>query len=227
MLQADLIAELLQRESDEPAVFEFPVAGETGGIKDDVIVDVCAVRMGCDNECVLSMCEAHRRFVSDPVCLLLGNLAGLKRLPDLVCYDIARNLPPGNAEILFLGEQKLLIDGFRIAGVGGDILAVLGFLPDLGIVGPILQALPDGFSLFTCIAISRVAAIRHRPLSGINRDARASPESATSFSITHAFLAAGLPDPSGRCCRLHLPVWQADSGYYHRCGEAGPSLLRP
>jgi hypothetical protein len=87
--------------------------------------------------------EAHRRFIPNLVCLFRRNLAGLERLPDLVCDDIARNLPPGNAEILFLGEQKFLIDRFRIAGVGGDILAVLGFLPILCIVGPILQTLPD------------------------------------------------------------------------------------
>jgi hypothetical protein len=143
MLQTDLITELLQRESDEPAVFEFPVAGEAGGIKDDVIVDVCAIRMGCDNECMLSVCEAHRRLVSDPVSLPRGNLAGLKRLSDLIRDDISRNLPPGNTQILFLGQQEFLIDRFRIAGVGGDILTVPGLLSIFCVVGPILQALPD------------------------------------------------------------------------------------
>ena len=147
MLQTDLIAQFLQRKGDEPAVLKFPVAGEIGGIKDDVIVDVRAVRMGCDDERVLPVCEAHRRFVSDPVRLFRGNLAGLEGLPDLVRDNVSRNLPPGNAEILFLREQKFLIDSFRIAGVGGDILTILGFLPILCIVGPILQTLPNGFSL--------------------------------------------------------------------------------
>ena len=147
MLQTDLIAQSLQREGDEPAVLKFPVAGEIGGIKDDVIVDVRAVRMGCDDERVLPVCEAHRRFVSNPVRLFRRNLAGLEGLSDLVRDNISRNLPPGNAEILFLREQKFLIDSFRIAGVGGDILTILGFLPILCIVGPILQTLPDGFSL--------------------------------------------------------------------------------
>ena len=147
MLQTDLIAQFLQRKGDEPAVLKFPVAGEIGGIKDDVIVDVRAVRMGCDDERVLPVCEAHRRFVSDPVRLFCGNLAGLEGLSDLVRDNVSRNLPPGNAEVLFLREQKFLIDSFRIAGVGGDILTILGFLPILCIVGPILQTLPNGFSL--------------------------------------------------------------------------------
>jgi hypothetical protein len=43
MLQADLITQFLQCKGNEPVVFEFPVAGEVGGIKDDVIVNVCTV----------------------------------------------------------------------------------------------------------------------------------------------------------------------------------------
>ena len=117
MLQTDLIAQFLQRKGDEPAVLKFPVAGEIGGIKDDVIVDVRAVRMGCNDERVLSVCEAHRRFLSDPVRLFRRNLAGFVGLPDLVRDNVSRNLPPGNAEILFLREQKFLIDSFRIASV--------------------------------------------------------------------------------------------------------------
>ena len=78
MLQTDLIAQFLQRKGDEPAVLKFSVAGEIGGIKDDVIVDVRAVRMGCDDERVLPVCEAYRRFVSDPVRLFRGNPPGLK-----------------------------------------------------------------------------------------------------------------------------------------------------
>ena len=36
-----------------------------------------------DEELILSLCPAHRRFIADTVCFFRRNLPGQKRLPDL------------------------------------------------------------------------------------------------------------------------------------------------
>ncbi len=45
MLQTDLVTQFLQCKSNEPAVLKFPVTGEIGGIKDDVVMDMRSICM--------------------------------------------------------------------------------------------------------------------------------------------------------------------------------------
>lgn len=50
MFQADQIAQTLKSPARQPEVFEFPGAVDTGGIENDMIVDMGAIRVGGDDE---------------------------------------------------------------------------------------------------------------------------------------------------------------------------------
>ena len=65
-----------KRGADEVA--ELPGAVIGGGIVVDVIMNVLFVYMGTDEELILALCPAHRRFIADAVGLLRRDLPGLK-----------------------------------------------------------------------------------------------------------------------------------------------------
>ena len=71
-----------ERGADEVA--ELPGADIGGGIVVNVIMNMLFVYMGTDEELILPLCPAHRRFIADAVGLLRCHLAVGKRLPDLV-----------------------------------------------------------------------------------------------------------------------------------------------
>ena len=54
MLNADQVAQLPDCHGAAPEVPEFPGAVKTGGVPVNVIVDVLLIRMGTDNEGVIS-----------------------------------------------------------------------------------------------------------------------------------------------------------------------------
>lgn len=86
MFQTDLITEFLQRKSNEPAVFEFPVAGEAGGIKDDVIVGPLLSRKISSNSLkgiVYSVSPSLNSSCIASISLCISSLVNVIPLPDL------------------------------------------------------------------------------------------------------------------------------------------------
>lgn len=112
-------------------------------------MDVLAVCVGGNEKGVLALCPAHGCFIAHPVCLLRGDLSGLKRLPDLIAQHIGipSLLPARGGLVLGLGEQELRIGCHVVTGVGRNQFSTLGLVRVLTVVKTVFQRLADGFSL--------------------------------------------------------------------------------
>ena len=92
-------------------------------------VDVVLVHMGTDDKSVLALGQRHGEVIADLVRQLRGNLSRLERLPQVVGnHIIVLPLPASNNGILPLGKKKLLVSDGRIALIGRDQIAAVGFL---------------------------------------------------------------------------------------------------
>ena len=75
------------------------------------------VGMRTDEELILSLCPAHRRFIADTVCFFRRNLPGQERLPDLKEQGPARYGPACLCKVLTFYQKKLGGSRVRIAAV--------------------------------------------------------------------------------------------------------------
>ena len=89
---------------------EFPGTVKGRGIEIDVVVNVALVGMGADEKLVLAFRPAHRRFITDFVCLVRRHLAGRERLPDLEEQSPALH-GPGRGRLVFTFHQQKLSSG--------------------------------------------------------------------------------------------------------------------
>ncbi|MPN62942.1 hypothetical protein SDC9_210695 [bioreactor metagenome] len=110
---------------------------------------------------MLAAGKAHRQFISDFVGLLRGDLAGKKRLPNLIGDNVPAMLrfSAGNAVVFLLCKQKFRINSLRRAFIGTDIFAVLCLIWIDCIVCPVGKRLSNCLPLLMCMVISRVVAI--------------------------------------------------------------------
>ena len=131
VLQADHIADLLESNAGPPEIPELACPVDGRRIEDHMVVYVGLVRMSCDDEGIFSLCETHGELVTDPVRVFGRDLAGLKRLPDLICDHIIFLSPAGNVAVLSLGEQEFLVTGLRVARITADEPAVVSLFPVL------------------------------------------------------------------------------------------------
>ena len=107
----------------------------------DMIMDMGAVHVGCNNKCVSSLREPHACFISNSVRFLWCNFTRLKGLADLVGNHISFRLSTGYTKIFFFRLIKFQINQFRTAFVRRNIFSILSLFPVLRIVRSILQAL--------------------------------------------------------------------------------------
>lgn len=91
-------------------------------------MDVLFVDVRCDDELVLSLCEAHGEFVADLLRFLRCDLTGGEGLADLIEQDVGGLCALRSVlQLVFaLGEQHLRRSSGRIATVGDNPLAVVG-----------------------------------------------------------------------------------------------------
>ena len=85
-----------------------------------MIVNVLLVYMGTDEELILALCPAHRRFIADAVGLLRRHLAVGERLPDLVAQRPVSGHAVSFPLILIFDQHELGVCCGRIAEVGGN-----------------------------------------------------------------------------------------------------------
>ena len=97
---------------------KFPGAVKGRRIEINVIVDMGLVGMRTDEELILSLCPAHRRFIADTVCFFRRNLPGQERLPDLKEQGPARHGPACLCKVLTFYQKKLGGSRVRIAEIG-------------------------------------------------------------------------------------------------------------
>ena len=114
----------------------------------NVIVNVLLVYMGTDEELILALCPAHRRFIADAVGLLRRHLAVGERLPDLVAQRPVSGPAVSFALILIFDQHELGVCRGRIAEVGGNgpqllrvqaiVKAVFQALQGRPLIGPLV-----------------------------------------------------------------------------------------
>ena len=99
-------------------IMKFPGAVKGRRIEINVIVDMGLVGMRTDEELILSLCPAHRRFIADTVCFFRRNLPGQERLPDLKEQGPARYGPACLCKVLTFYQKKLGGSRVRVAKIG-------------------------------------------------------------------------------------------------------------
>ena len=144
MLQADKIAQLLQRQAGAPEVLKFFRAVHRSGIEDNVVMDMSPVCVRCHDKGVFALGKPQRQLIPHPVCFFRRDLTGLERLPDLVGDHVAVLLLSGRLIILPLLQHKFFIDRIGIAAKGCDCFALFCFLRILCIICPLSEALCHG-----------------------------------------------------------------------------------
>ncbi len=111
-------------------------------------MNVLFVYMGTDEELILALCPAQRRFIADAVGLLRRHLAVRERLPDLVAQRPVSGSAVSFALILIFDQHKLGMCRGWIAEVGGNgpqllrvqtvIKAVFQTLQGRPLIGPLV-----------------------------------------------------------------------------------------
>lgn len=84
VLNADGIIESLHSPGASPEVSELPVTFQIDGVPDDMIVDMGLVDMSADDKGVVPLSESPGKLLPQPVCFLCSDLAGDKRLAQMI-----------------------------------------------------------------------------------------------------------------------------------------------
>lgn len=149
VFQAYPIREPPHRPRRVPEVPELAGTVQGRGVIVNVVVNVLAVCVCGDEKGILALCPAHRRFIADAVCLLRGNLAGLKGLPDLIAeyVGIPFLFPTRDGFILGLAQKELRVGGLVVALVGRNELAALRLFRVLAVVETVFQRLGNRLPL--------------------------------------------------------------------------------
>ena len=139
MFQTDNVTQSLKGDCGKPKIPELPVTIQIGGIKNDMIVNMCPVRMGRDNKSVLALCKSHAGFISYLIGFLRCNFSRFEGLANLIGNDISFGLPPRLMQIFFFALCKFQIHEIRIAFVRRNIFSVFRLFSVLRIFSSVLQ----------------------------------------------------------------------------------------
>ena len=113
---------------------------QSGGVPNDVIMDVGLVHMSADNKSVVFFGKPAGQLIAQAVGLLRGDLAGDEGLPDSVGdHIIGPALPAGLGKVLAFGEQKLRIRNPAVALVAGNEPAAVRLVRILHVVDNVLN----------------------------------------------------------------------------------------
>ena len=75
------------------------------------------VVMGGDDKSMFALQKPGGQFITDLICFLWRDFSRLEGLAQLIGNHFVANPPAGNSHILIPCKQKLLVCGFRGAGI--------------------------------------------------------------------------------------------------------------
>ena len=143
VLNADGIIEPPDRAGAAPKVPKLPLVVQSGGIENDVIMDVFLVYMGADNEGVFPLGETPSQLTAQPVCFFRRDLTRDKGLPDMIGnHIILAPYPAGGSDILPFIEKELRIRNPTVTLIAGNEPAIVCFLRILNIVYDVADGRP-------------------------------------------------------------------------------------
>lgn len=147
MLQTNHIAESLNCQTGKEEILKLATGIQRGRVVDDMVVYVGFVDVSGNNKSVFAFRPSHRCFIAYLICFFRCNFSGFEGLANLVSYDIVLLLSAGGVLILPFGKKKFFIGSFRIALIGTDKFAVIGFRCILRVVCSVSQTLSDCLAL--------------------------------------------------------------------------------
>ena len=110
---------------------KLPLVVQSGGIENDVIMDVFLVYMGADNEGVFPLGETPSQLTAQPVCFFRRDLTRDKGLPDMIGnHIILAPYPAGGSDILPFIEKELRIRNPTVTLIAGNEPAIVCFPAD-------------------------------------------------------------------------------------------------
>lgn len=128
MLNTNHIAQPCDRSAGTEKIPELVGAVQRGGVPDNMIVDMPAIRMGTDDKSVFAFQKTGSEVIADLVRLLRRDLTGLEGLTHLIGDHIIAFFSAGEQFVLALGQKKFRVGSPVVAGIGGDQFAALGLL---------------------------------------------------------------------------------------------------
>lgn len=126
VLRADQIAKMTDSLGAAPKVAKFPVAGERGGVPDDVIVNVLFVDVRADDIGMITLEKTLCKFAAEAIGFLRRDLAGLERLPHMIRNHVVFLFSAGAGLIAPLGKAKLRVCDFGVTLKAGNEPALIG-----------------------------------------------------------------------------------------------------
>lgn len=141
VLGADQITELPDGKGRVEKVAELPLAVQRGRAENNVIMDVRLVGMRTYDEWVAPFQEAIGQLITDLICFLRRDFAGLEGLPDLIGDHIVLLLPAGEDLIFSFCQKKLVFHRARITCIGRNQLLLICLFRIHSISGTVMQAL--------------------------------------------------------------------------------------
>ena len=147
MFYTDNIAYTLERQTGQMKINKFSLAVQCSGIKNNVVMDMRPVRMGSNDESMLSFGKSLCRLISHTVRLLRRYLSGAERLANLVSNHIILLMPRGYMLVLPFAQQKFLIYRHGITLIGSYQFSLLGLFRIGCIIRSLLQTLRQSLTL--------------------------------------------------------------------------------
>ena len=184
MLQTNHITEPLNSQTGKEKILELTTGIQGSRVIDDMVVYVGFVDVSGNNKSVFAFRPSHRCFIANLICFLRCDFSGLEGLANLIGYDIVLLLSAGGVLILPFGKKEFFIDSLRIALIGTDKFAVIGFRCVLRVVCSISQTLSDRFTLIHMERNQSCCCHSHHILS--KRKSHLSVTSLRLFSILRA-----------------------------------------
>ena len=149
MLRAQSVADFPNRSVGIFVIVELVGAVQCRAVELDVTVDMMPVRMGRNNELMLSLGELHRKLIPQFRCFLRCDLTRLEGLDQQIGNNIFLRLarPSGDGGVYLLTDGKFLPSGISIALIGFHQQTIPRLVWIFIVIQAVFEYLRDAFSL--------------------------------------------------------------------------------
>ena len=128
VLNADGIVQAAHSSGAAPEIPKFALLIQSGGVPNDVIMDVGLVDVRTDDVSMIAFCEALRQLAAQAIGFLRCDLAGTERLAQMIGNHIIRaSHPTSVSDVLLLGKEKFAVGNPAVTLPAGNQPSIVGF----------------------------------------------------------------------------------------------------